>query len=99
MKIKKPTLIPEWRKGWRFWSTRLTSLGLVLLSFIEVFPNVAISAWTVLPLDIRSEIPSDYVRWTGYIIILFGIIARFIRQEKLHNTDPLGNKGNPDIQG
>lgn len=88
-------LISNWRDWWRFWSVRLQLAGVFLLGLLEAFPNAAISVWSVMPADIRAEIPADAIQWLGYAIIVAGIIARVIRQDKLH--DPVGQRRQPDV--
>lgn len=88
-------LISNWRDGWRFWSTRLQVAGVFILGLLEVFPDAAISIWAATPSDIRAQIPADAIQWFGYAIIVAGIIARYIRQNSLH--DPVGQRGEPDV--
>lgn len=78
------TLIPDWRNWWRFWSIRLQLAGVFILSLLEGLPDAAIATLAVLPPDIRAQINPEHIRYIGYAILTTGIIARLIRQPKLH---------------
>lgn len=84
------TLISNWRDCWRFWSVRLHLAGVSLLGLLEAFPDAAVSTLAILPPDIRAQIDPEHIRYIGYAIIVAGIIARVIRQNKLH--DPVGQR-------
>lgn len=77
-------LIENWRQCLRFWSVQLQLAGAMLLTVLEAFPDAAISIWAVLPADIRASIHPDAIRYAGYAIIVCGIVARIIKQPKLH---------------
>ena len=75
-------LIDEWRFGAKFWSTRLQVLGGVLL-LLSHFPDYAIQAFALLPLEIKSQLPKDLLYWLGLASIGGGVISRFLKQQKL----------------
>lgn len=86
-------LIDNWCQWHKFWSTRLQLAGAAILTFVEGFPDAYISIWTALPDDVRSEIPSNAVRWLGIAVIITGTFARFIKQNKLEQDARVGRKG------
>ncbi|WP_368648536.1 hypothetical protein ABRY95_13725 [Castellaniella ginsengisoli] len=92
-------LIDNWRQCHRFWSVRLQLAGAAILTFVEGFPDAFVSVWSVIPADVRAEIPSDLVRWVGIAVVAVGIIARIVRQDRLHEPpDPgLGGEGQRGI--
>lgn len=76
-------LIPQWRQAWRMTSVNLPAIGLSILTFVEGFPDAFISFWSVLPADIRAQIPAEYIRYAGFALITLGPITRVIRQRGL----------------
>lgn len=81
--MKKLELIPDWRKGWRFWSVQLQMAGAAILAFLEVFPDVFLSLWLATPPDIRDAFDPETLRFVGIGFVLLGTVARFIKQRKL----------------
>ncbi len=75
-------MIDNWKKAWRFWSLQLQGVGLALLAF----PDLIVSAWVHLPDDIKVMLPSGYSDSIGITLIALGMIARLIKQGKLHET-------------
>ena len=73
------TVIPEWRRAWRFWSVRLNLLGLALIAAEQALP-----LWAFVPPEARAALP----RWAtaGLPLLCFALatIARVVRQEKVH---------------
>ena len=76
-------LISNWRDAWRMTSVNLPAIGLSLLTIIEAAPDAFLSAYLVLPADIRALIDPEHVRYAGYAIIAIGAISRIVRQPKL----------------
>ncbi|HEX7386235.1 MAG TPA: hypothetical protein VF285_03030 [Castellaniella sp.] len=93
-------LIPEWRSCHRFWSVRLQAAGLGILGVLQAFPESVAHVWLILPAEIHSAIPDAALKWVGYTCLAAGILARIIRQDRLHTTDDgLGGEGKPSIPG
>lgn len=88
-------LIDNWRDGWRLWSVRCQALGLALLGLIEMFPDIVYRAWAALPPAMQSHVHEDVVRWVAYATLIAAIVARFIRQRKLHER----RESNERIEG
>ena len=81
--MKKPELIEDWRKCWRFWSVRLGVIGSAITAVLIAFPDVALSAWAMLPADLKAAIPERYMPLIGVGIFVASLIARVIKQTKL----------------
>lgn len=65
------------------WSVWLAAIGSTLSAWVQSFPQSALDAWNVLPPDIKSFIPPNYLGMVGAFMVAMGIIAQFVRQRKL----------------
>lgn len=74
-------MIYNWRKAWKFWSLRLQAAGLMLLAY----PELLLDAWQYLPDNIKAMLPDEYASAVGLTLIAAGMIARLIKQEKIHD--------------
>ena len=79
----KLELIEDWRNFWRFWSVRLGIIGSAITGVLIAFPDVALSAWAMMPADLKSAIPERYMPLIGVVILVASLIARAIKQTKL----------------
>ena len=79
----KLELIEDWRNFWRFWSVRLGIVGSAITGVLIAFPDVALSAWAMMPADLKSAIPERYMPLIGVVILVASLIARAIKQTKL----------------
>lgn len=71
------------RVWWRLWSVRLASVGTAITSVFVAFPDAALAAWGLLPQELKSAIPPEYMPFIGIAVFAASIIARLIRQDKL----------------
>ena len=85
--MKKLELIEDWRKFWRFWSVRLGIIGSAITGVLIAFPDVALSAWAMMPADLKSAIPERYMPLIGVGIFVASLIARAIKQTKLEQKE------------
>ena len=76
-------LIEDWRNFWRFWSVRLGIVGSAVTAVLIAFPDVALSAWAMMPADLKAVIPERYMPLIGVGIFVASLIARAIKQSKL----------------
>ncbi len=65
------------------WSVWLASLGSMLCAWAQSFPSAAIDAWSMLPQDIKDILPHNYLGLIGAFMVAMGVMAQFIRQNKL----------------
>jgi len=80
MKIE---LISNWKDWWRMTSVWLTTLGALILGYLQEVPDAAIQIWSFLPSDLKSFLPPSIVQWIGYAILFLGIISRIVKQPAL----------------
>lgn len=76
-------LIPEWKSAYKMWSVRLGVLGSSIVGFVTVFPDQAIQAWNVIPPELKTFIPAQYLPMIGVAIYGASLIARVIHQPSL----------------
>ena len=65
------------------YSVWLASVGSALSAWVQSFPQNALDAWNVLPPDIKSYLPQNYLGMIGAFMVAMGVIAQFVRQKKL----------------
>ena len=88
----KLELIEDWRNFWRFWSVRLGIIGSAITGVLIAFPDVALSAWAMMPADLKSAIPERYMPLIGVGIFVASLIARAIKQTKLEPKEEPNNE-------
>ncbi|MCW0355630.1 hypothetical protein [Pantoea ananatis] len=67
------------------WSVWLASLGSMLSAWVQSFPSSALNAWQMLPDDVKSILPHNYLGLIGAFMVAMGVIAQFVRQKNLLN--------------
>lgn len=85
-KIKKH-LVDNWCLAWRWWSVRLNALGLLILSFVQFDPVGALAVWNMMPLAVRTFLPSNFLTIIGVALFALSMIARVVKQPKLYERD------------
>lgn len=65
-----PTLISDWRSGWRWFSVQAMSLSIAIMA-----------AWVALPDAWKSVLPTWVFQTIVMAVLALGIIGRFIPQE------------------
>ena len=83
----KLELIEDWRNFWRFWSVRIGIIGSAITGVLIAFPDVALSAWAMMPADLKSAIPERYMPLIGVVIFVASLVARAIKQTKLEQKE------------
>ena len=83
----KLELIEDWRNFWRFWSVRLGIIGSAITGVLIAFPDVALSAWAMMPGDLKAAIPERYMPLIGVVIFVASLVARAIKQTKLEQKE------------
>lgn len=67
----------------RAWSVWLTGAGTLLGVYLASAPDAIISAWSMLPPDLKAMLPVNIAQYVSYFIVALGVIAQFIRQRSL----------------
>ena len=68
-RIKKPSLIPDWRKAWRWFSVQ----AMVLAGAIN-------GTWAVIPDDMKTSLPAGAVQWLTIALLTLGVAGRLVDQ-------------------
>jgi len=82
-RIPKPKLVPNWKQGLKFWSTRISIVGASLATLLITSTDAAKWAWDNLPADLKSAIPPQYTPLIGIGIVGLSWFARIVQQTKL----------------
>lgn len=75
-------LIPYWKSAWRFVSVWLGALATFVTTAIVAFPDAALHAWLMLPQEIKSTIPPQYMPLIGVALMGGAVLARLVQQPK-----------------
>jgi hypothetical protein len=65
------TLVPDWRKAWRWFSVQA-------LAAIVMLPVV----WATLPADAKAWLPDGWEPWVLMALAVAGIVGRLVDQNK-----------------
>lgn len=65
------------------WSVWLSSAGTLLGIYLLDAPDALLGVWRILPDDLKSVLPVNFSQYLSYVLIALGVIAQFIRQNKL----------------
>lgn len=77
-------LIDDWaRKWWRLWSVRLNAIGLALLGWVQFDPVGVLAVWNMMPSDVRSVLPPNFITILGLTFFGLSMLARIVSQPKL----------------
>jgi len=76
-------LVENSRDWSKWWSIRFSIVGGVILTFLEVYPNVVGTIIQALPPELKSNISPEIFRVIGIVCIIASPIARVIKQSKL----------------
>lgn len=67
--MKKPHLIPDWKRAWRWFSVQAMVLSTAILS-----------TWALLPADLKARLPEDVGLWAAVGTLAAGVIGRVVDQ-------------------
>lgn len=67
----------------RAWSVWLSGIGTALGVYLASAPDAIITAWNMLPPDLKSMLPVNIAQYVSYLLIALGIVSQFIRQKRL----------------
>lgn len=65
------------------WSVWLASIGSALGAWVQSFPDAAMNAWNMLPPDVKSVLPQNYLGFIGAFMVAMAVISQFVRQKRL----------------
>ncbi len=72
------------------WSVWLASIGSAISAWVQSFPDDALNAWNMLPPDVKSLIPQNYLGMIGAFMVAMAVMSQFVRQKDLKaKTDQL----------
>lgn len=83
----KSRLIDDWRKGHKFWSVRLSGIGIALQTLFLSWGNLPLDIWNVMPHELRQHVPPRIAFALPALFFAAAMIARFIQQGK-KDADP-----------
>lgn len=72
IEIKKPDLIPNWRKAWRMLSVQIPTLNAAL-----------IATWASIPSKFQDAYPLPWLLGTVIFLLVLGVAGRMINQPKV----------------
>lgn len=67
----------------RTWSVWLSGIGTALGVYLASAPDAIITAWNMLPPDLKSMLPVNIAQYVSYLLVVLGIVSQFIRQKHL----------------
>jgi ABC-type uncharacterized transport system permease subunit len=65
------TIIPDWRRAWRWFSVQ----ALVVLAALPL-------VWSTLPADLRAYLPDGWEPYVLLVVAIGGLAGRFVDQNK-----------------
>lgn len=74
-----------WTTFWRFWSVKIQLFAVALTGWLWFDPASLLMAWQMLPAEVRSVLPGNFMVAVGAILFLLNfaaIIARGVPQPK-----------------
>jgi hypothetical protein len=75
--MRKPRLIPNWRRAWRMFSMQAMGWGAAMLT-----------GWPLIPDDLRATVdPALYMRIAAALLVA-GMFGRLIHQPKADSAPP-----------
>jgi hypothetical protein len=82
-------------KFWKFWSVRISLVGIGLFTLLTASPDLLTNAWLQLPDEFKSLVPEQYITILGATIFVLNLVSRSIKQVKLNNE--LGTSDDNDV--
>ena len=70
--MKKPRLIPNWRKAGRMLSVQAMGVA-----------GAVQAAWLILPADMKATIPPAWVQWLTVALLVMGVFGRLVDQPEV----------------
>ena len=70
--MRKPTLIPNWRRAWRMLSVQCMTLAAAIQG-----------TWPLMPEDMKATLHPSVVHWVSLALLIAGIAGRLVQQPKV----------------
>ena len=67
--MKKPKIVPDWRKSWRWFSMQAMAVSTAILA-----------TWAVLPADLKAKLPEDVGLVAAIVSLVAGMVGRLVDQ-------------------
>jgi hypothetical protein len=80
-----------WTNIWKFWSVRIQIAAAFLAGLMIVDPATLLSAWNMMPEEIRNIMPIGFLQSVGAILFAMNVLtimARGIQQKKVMSNEP-----------
>jgi H+/Cl- antiporter ClcA len=81
-------LVDDWKNWKKEWSTWLAGIGAAIVGVFIAAPSTLLDLWNMLPFDIKSSIPPQYLQLIGLALVIISIPAKIIKQKKLDRVTP-----------
>lgn len=81
----KVTLIPDWKKAWKFASIQIPVAGLAVLTGLDYASQV----WFQMSSSVQSQLP--YSNLIGIAFLAFSIIGRLVKFTSKEEVDATSN--------
>jgi hypothetical protein len=91
--------IDEWKKAHKMLSVQLAVIGASFCGFISAFPDAALHAWNLLPVEWKTALPPRWLPLIGSGFFLIAIIARLVKQPKLNVAQEAADSAKEETPG
>lgn len=76
-------ITPNWRDVFKRWSFWLATAGTAVTTFTLAAPDTVLQMWIILPQDLKSALPVEFVRYFGIGLFIASNVAALIKQRKV----------------
>jgi hypothetical protein len=76
----KSVLIDDVHKSWKYYSMKLSIIGIVVMGLLTQLPDQLLASWTILPDSIKQGIPADRVGQISMVLLGLTALARVVKQ-------------------
>lgn len=76
-------IISDIKNWWRFWSVQISFIGILWATFSDQ----VVAWWNIHAVEYFPFLSPFGVKWIGLILLVTGVLARFMKQEKLNAND------------
>lgn len=80
--VVNKVVTPNWRDVLKRWSFWLATAGTAVTTFALSAPDTVLQMWIILPQDLKSVLPVEFVRYFGIALFIASNAAALIKQRK-----------------